>query len=299
MSDDKTKATEKRVEEFRGAFTRTRKEIERRIVGQGTLVDGVLTCLAGGRPRAARGRARPGQDDARAHPGGGACASSSRASSSRPTSCPPTSWAPPSCPRTRTGKQKLEFRKGPIFANIVLADEVNRATPKTQSALLEVMQEHAVTIGGETLPAGAAVLRARHAEPARDGGHLPAARGPARPLPLQARRWKFPSHAALSSILDRTTGSELPVVTPVLGKDEVLSMRALARDVPVPEHVKELVIRVLEATHPDHPSAPERVKRFVRYGASPAARSPVSSRPRSPPSPTAASRWAWTTSDAP
>ena len=269
MSDDKTKATEKRVEEFRGAFTRTRKEIERRIVGQGTLVDDVLTCLVAG-----------GHVLLEGVPGLGktmlvrTLAEALRLSFSR------IQFTPDLMPadilgttvitegKGGSGARSLEFRKGPIFANVVLADEVNRATPKTQSALLEVMQEHAVTIGNEThrLEQPYFVLATQNPLEMEGTYPLPEAQLDRFLFKLEV---KFPSHEALSAILDRTTGSELPVVTPVLGRDEVLAMRALARDVPVPEHVKDFVIRALEATHPDHPSAPERVKRFVRYGASP------------------------------
>ena len=86
------------------------------------------------------------------------------------------------------GERRFRFQPGPIFANLVLADEINRATPKTQSALLEAMQEHRVTVAKQQYTLDRAVLRARHPEPARDGGHLPAAGGAARSLLLQARR---------------------------------------------------------------------------------------------------------------
>jgi MoxR-like ATPase len=273
MTDDRSTSTEKRVEEFRAAFTRTRTEIERRIVGQGTLVDDVLTCLVAG-----------GHVLLEGVPGLGktmlvrTLAEALRLSFSRiqftpdlmPADILGTTVITEAKDRDRGqgGSRSLEFRKGPIFANVVLADEVNRATPKTQSALLEVMQEHAVTIGNEThrLEQPYFVLATQNPLEMEGTYPLPEAQLDRFLFKLEV---KFPSHDALSAILDRTTGSELPVVTPVLGKDEVLAMRALARDVPVPEHVKELVIRVLEATHPDHPSSPERVKRFVRYGASP------------------------------
>jgi len=268
MSEDKTKSTEKRVEEFGAAFARTRSEIERRIVGQGTLVDDVLTCLVAG-----------GHVLLEGVPGLGktmlvrTLAEALRLSFARiqftPDLMPADILGTTVITEAKgSGARALEFRKGPIFANVVLADEVNRATPKTQSALLEVMQEHAVTVGNETYRVEQPYFVLATQNPLEMEGTYP--------LPeAQLDRFlfklevKFPSHEALSSILDRTTGSEVPVVTPVLGKEEVLAMRALARDVPLAPHVKEFVIRVLEATHPDHPSAPERVRRFVRYGASP------------------------------
>jgi MoxR-like ATPase len=268
MSNDTTKATEKRVEEFRASFTRTKKEIERRIVGQGTLVDDVLTCLVAG-----------GHVLLEGVPGLGktmlvrTLAEALRLSFSRiqftPDLMPADILGTTVITENKSaGTRALEFRKGPIFANVVLADEVNRATPKTQSALLEVMQEHAVTIGTEThrLEQPYFVLATQNPLEMEGTYPLPEAQLDRFLFKLEV---KFPSHDALSAILDRTTGSEQPVITPVLGKDEVLAMRALARDVPVPEHVKDFVIRVLEATHPEHPSAPARIKRFVRFGASP------------------------------
>ncbi len=88
----------------------------------------------------------------------------------------------------RSAGSMFQLQRGPIFGQVVLADEINRATPKTQSALLEAMAEHAVTIAGPAARAGRAVLRARHREPHRDGGHLPPARGAARSVPAQGRR---------------------------------------------------------------------------------------------------------------
>jgi MoxR-like ATPase len=259
---------EQKVAEFQRAFQRTKTEIERRIVGQGTLVDDVLTCLVAG-----------GHVLLEGVPGLGktmlvrTLAEALRLSFSRiqftPDLMPADILGTTVITEGRAGgPRSLEFRKGPIFANVVLADEVNRATPKTQSALLEVMQEHAVTVGNETYRVEQPYFVLATQNPLEMEGTypLPEAQLDRFLFKLQVR---FPSHDALSAILDRTTGSETPTITPVLGKEEVLSMRSLARDVPVPAHVKELVIRVLEATHPDHPSAPERVKRFVRYGASP------------------------------
>ena len=86
---------------------------------------------------------------------------------------------------TGEGRRRMQFVKGPIFANVILADEINRTPPKTQAALLEAMQEHQVTAAGRPLSAGGAVLRAGHAEPDRDGGHLSAARSAARSFHVQ------------------------------------------------------------------------------------------------------------------
>ncbi|MFW6067634.1 MAG: AAA family ATPase, partial [Myxococcota bacterium] len=154
------------------------------------------------------------------------------------------------------------------FANIVLADEVNRATPKTQSALLEVMQEHSVTVSKHTYRLEEPYFVLATQNPLEMEGTYP--------LPeAQLDRFlfklhvEFPSHDELHRILDRTTGSEEPEVMPVLNRDRILQLRHVVRDVAVAPHVRDYAIRVLEATHPDRPGAPDTVRRFVRYGASP------------------------------
>ena len=160
-------------------------EIKRVIAGQDEMLERVLRLPARRRASADRGRARARQDAddqdgrrrARRH--------ASSASSSRPTSCPPTSSA-----RGCTGRRRTTFdiELGPVFCNFLLADEINRAPAKVQSALLEVMQERQVTIGKETYPVPAPFLVHGDAEPDRVRGHLPAARGAGRPLHAQGAR---------------------------------------------------------------------------------------------------------------
>jgi MoxR-like ATPase len=163
--------------------------------------------------------------------------------------------------------RRFEFQRGPIFAHVVLADEINRATPKTQSALLEAMQEQSVTVGKQTyaLPPPFFVLATQN--PIEMEGTYP--------LPeAQLDRFTFklrvdpPAREQLHAILDRTTGSEEPAVRPVLGRERLLEMRALVRQVPVARPVQDYAVRIIEATHPARSSVPE-VKRFVRYGSSP------------------------------
>jgi MoxR-like ATPase len=166
------------------------------------------------------------------------------------------------------GHKTFEFRPGPVFANVVLADEVNRATPKTQSALLEVMQEHSVTVGKTThkLEQPYFVLATQNPLEMEGTYPLPEAQLDRFLFKLQVG---FPSREELHAILDRTTGSERPELSPILDRNRILEMRALARDVAVARHVSDYAIRILEATHPDRPTAPDLVKRFVRFGASP------------------------------
>jgi MoxR-like ATPase len=166
------------------------------------------------------------------------------------------------------GSTKFEFRKGPVFANIVLADEVNRATPKTQSALLEAMQEHRVTVGRTTYQLEEPYFVLATQNPLEMEGTYP--------LPeAQLDRFffklmvPFPSREELHTIIDRTTTDHDVKVKPVLTKDEVLGMQKLVRRVPVAKHVQDFAIRVVLATHPGNAEATELVKRFVRTGASP------------------------------
>jgi MoxR-like ATPase len=163
--------------------------------------------------------------------------------------------------------RRFEFQRGPIFAHVVLADEINRATPKTQSALLEAMQEQSVTVGKQTyeLPPPFFVLATQN--PIEMEGTYP--------LPeAQLDRFTFklrvepPAREELHGILDRTTGSVEPAVRPVLGRERLLEMRALVRQVPVARPVQDYAVRLIEATHPARSSVAE-VKRFVRYGSSP------------------------------
>jgi MoxR-like ATPase len=165
------------------------------------------------------------------------------------------------------GTKRFEFAKGPIFAHIVLADEINRATPKTQSALLEAMQEQSVTVGKQTYPLLPPFFVLATQNPIEMEGTYP--------LPeAQLDRFTFklrvepPAREELHGILDRTTGSEEPAVRPVLGRERLLEMRALVRQVPVARPVQDYAVRLIEATHPSRSSVAE-VKRFVRYGSSP------------------------------
>ena len=166
------------------------------------------------------------------------------------------------------GGKQFEFRKGPIFANIVLADEINRATPKTQSALLEAMQEHSVTVARTTHILEEPFMVLATQNPLESEGTYP--------LPeAQLDRFFFKLHVAfpgreeLHAIMDRTTAGVSTKVTPVLKREDILRMQRLVRQVPAARHVQDYAVRLLQATHPEGPDAPDMVKRFVRFGASP------------------------------
>jgi len=167
-----------------------------------------------------------------------------------------------------TGEKFFQFQHGPIFANVILADEINRATPKTQSSMLEAMQEHSVTVGGKTyiLEEPYCVLATQNPLEMEGTYPLPEAQLDRFLFKLKV---KFPTLDELAEILDRTTASETPVVERIIDGAKILEMRALVRQVPIAPHVKEYAVRVALATHPETEYATDAVKRFVRYGASP------------------------------
>ena len=165
------------------------------------------------------------------------------------------------------GRRELRFRPGPVFANVLLADEVNRATPKTQSALLEAMEERTVTAGDEThrLPEPFVVLATEN--PIEMEGTYPLPEAQLDRFLLKALA--PPAGAAeLETILDRVAGEPPPPPTPVLDGPRVLAMQALVRRAVLGDRVRAYVARLVEATRPDAKDAPPLVKRFVRHGAS-------------------------------
>jgi len=165
------------------------------------------------------------------------------------------------------GRRGFRFQHGPVFANLVLADEINRATPKTQSALLEAMQERTVTIANTTYPLPSPFFVLATQNPIEQEGTYP--------LPeAQLDRFlfkinvPFPSANELTEILARTTGGMEPVLRPVANGEQLLTMQAVARQVPVPSTVSDYASRLVVATHPGQSASP-LVNEAIRYGASP------------------------------
>ncbi len=166
------------------------------------------------------------------------------------------------------GRRIFRFQPGPIFANLVLADEINRATPKTQSSLLEAMQEHQVTVARQRYPLDPPFFVLATQNPLEMEGTYP--------LPeAQLDRFifkvmvPFPSEEDLVTIMDRTTGSEAVTASKVASAAEIVEMQRLARAVPIAPHVTAYAVSILAATHPDQPRAPGLVTEYVRYGGSP------------------------------
>jgi MoxR-like ATPase len=164
------------------------------------------------------------------------------------------------------GRKQFEFQKGAIFGNLILADEINRATPKTQSALLEAMQEKSVTVSGRRYPLEEPFFVLATQNPIEMEGTYP--------LPeAQVDRFLFKVQVPASKldelmeVIDRTTGKDGPAVQAILSGQEILTMRALAKEVPIASHVKEFAARLVLATHPAEGSAIAR--KYLRYGSSP------------------------------
>lgn len=169
---------------------------------------------------------------------------------------------------SETGARTFVFRPGPVFANIVLADEINRATPKTQSALLEAMQEQAVTVAGKRYPLEPPFWVLATQNPIEQEGTYP--------LPeAQLDRFFFkilvgyPTLDELREIVNRTTGAETPQAESVADKETLLKMQRLVREVPIARPVQDFALKLIVATHPGSEYAPPEVNKYVRYGSSP------------------------------
>jgi MoxR-like ATPase len=262
---DATEAAAREVEEFRHAFDALRAAIGRVIVGHREVIDAALTCAFAGGHLLLEGV-----------PGTGKTLlvrTLARALDLRfsRVQCTPdlmpadvlgTPWVD-----EREGRREYRFRPGPVFTQVLLADEVNRATPKTQSALLEAMEERQVTVGNEThrLPAPFLVLATEN--PIEMEGTYPLPEAQLDRFMLKVVVPGAPA-AEIEAILDLAAGGGLPEVAPVLDADRVLAMQALARRVVLGDRVRAWIARLVEATRPDGPAAPPSVRKYVRYGAS-------------------------------
>ena len=256
------------VENFRSTFQLIRDELAKVIVGQADIVEGVLAAFFSG-----------GHVLLEGVPGLGKTMLVRTLADAMNLQFSRVQFTPDLMPadiigtnlisEDEHGRKDLRFEPGPVFTNILLADEINRATPKTQSALLEAMQEHHVTVGGKMHSVGDPFLVLATQNPLEMEGTYP--------LPeAQLDRFffklkvRYPSAEDLHTIADRTTGGNTLVVSKVIDDPAmVLRMRALVRQVPLAREVQERAVEIVLNTHPDHAGAPEKTKRFARYGASP------------------------------
>lgn len=255
------------VEEFRRIATEVEREIARVIVGQADVVREVLICLIAGGHALLEGV-----------PGLGKTLLVRTFADTFELHFSRIQFTPDLMPADITGTtilaegergvREFRFQPGPIFANLVLADEINRATPKTQSALLEAMQEKTVTVANKTYQLNAPFFVLATQNPLEMEGTYP--------LPeAQLDRFffqllvPFPTASELGEILARTTSTAQPHARSVATGAQVERMGELARDVPIASHVRDVAVRLILATHPDHATAPPTVRHYVRYGASP------------------------------
>jgi MoxR-like ATPase len=166
------------------------------------------------------------------------------------------------------GRKHFQFQRGPIFGHILLADEVNRATPKTQSALLEGMQEGSVTVSGTSNPLPSPFFVLATQNPIEMEGTYPLPEAQLDRF-LFKLRVQYPALEELTEIIDRTTHVREVHVQRVMTGPQVLAYRELVREIPVASHVRDLASLIVLATHPQWERAPEAARRFIRYGASP------------------------------
>ncbi|MAS92410.1 MAG: AAA family ATPase [Verrucomicrobiales bacterium] len=166
------------------------------------------------------------------------------------------------------GRRVMHFERGPVFANLVLVDEVNRATPKTQAALLEVMQEGAVTAGGETLKLPVPFFVMATQNPMEMEGTYPLPEAQADRF-LFKLRVPFPDKATLVEISRRTSGFDAPELEQVINAEELMEFQRVLASVPVADHVTEYAAHIVLGTHPENADHLESVDRYVSYGASP------------------------------
>ena len=166
------------------------------------------------------------------------------------------------------GARVFRFQPGPIFANMVLADEINRATPKTQSSLLEAMQEHQVTVARHRYPLDPPFFVLATQNPLEMEGTYPLPEAQLDRFLLKVMV-PFPTEEDLVMIIDRTTGADAPQAHAMTTAAEIVEMQRLARAVPIAPHVTAYAVAVLSASHPDSRRAPSLVREYVRYGGSP------------------------------
>ena len=250
------------VKEFQRIVGELREEVGKVVVGNREVVDGVLTCMLAGSHALLEGV-----------PGLGKTLLVRTMADALSLDFSRIQFTPDMMPADILGTsmisedKQITFRKGPIFANIVLADEINRATPKTQSALLEAMQEQRVTIATKSYELDKPFFVLATQNPLESEGTYP--------LPeAQLDRFffklhvPFPGREELHQILSRTTGAENTRAKSAASKEQIIMLQTLVREVPVAHHVQDYVVRLLQATHPESTTF-DSVKRFVKFGSSP------------------------------
>jgi MoxR-like ATPase len=265
---NKTISSDFAAKTFCDDYAKLRAEIAKAVVGHDEIVEGVLVCLFAGGHALLEGV-----------PGLGKTLLIRTLSDALDLDFSRIQFTPDLMPADITGTtvvvetksgRDFTFRQGPLFAQMVLADEINRATPKTQSALLEAMQEKTVTVGGETHKLEKPFFVMATQNPIEQEGTYP--------LPeAQLDRFFFKLHVGYSDrnelmeIINRTTSGVTPEVQRVLDTEKIISYQNIVRELDISDEVQDYAVRIVLATHPDEQLATPQVKSFLRFGASPRA----------------------------
>ena len=260
---------EQSAEHFRARFDLLKAEVQKLIVGQDEIVEHVITAMIAG-----------GHVLLEGVPGLGKTMLVRSIASALTLHFQRIQFTPDLMPADLIGTNVLiddghghphfEFSQGPIFCNLLLGDEINRATPKTQSALLEAMQERSVTVAGQTRILAEPFFVLATQNPLEMEGTYPLPEAQLDRFCFKLRV-PYPTAAQFELILDRTTESTSPVLQPVFPGDDLVFMGNFARGVPIAPSVRQRVVEVIMATHPETALAGAEVKKYVRYGASPRA----------------------------
>jgi MoxR-like ATPase len=255
------------VSEFIARINAVKEQMARVIVGQEMIVEGVLMCLCAG-----------GHVLLEGVPGLGKTLMVRTLSESLGLDFSRIQFTPDLMPADVTGtniiaelpdgRKEFQFQRGPVFTNVLLADEINRATPKTQSALLEAMQERSVTVAGKTYNLQEPYIVLATQNPLEMEGTYPLPEAQLDRFMFKLKVY-FPSLEELVEIMDRTTRGRGDTPDKVLDGEGIMMLRRLVREVPIAPHVQEHAVRLVLGTHSDSEFATNEVKQYVRYGSSP------------------------------
>src|SRR5687768_7873883 len=251
---------DKQVGQFRQQFSSITEQVGRRIVGNDEVIQGTLTALLAGGHVLLEGIPGLGKTQL-VHTIADVLHLEFARIQFTPDLMPADIIGTNVVQETAAGGEVLDFQPGPIFANIVLADEINRATPKTQSALLEAMQEKSVSVGRRTFKLDEPFFVLATQNPLEMEGTYPLPEAQLDRF-LFKLKVKYPTEDAMHEVLDRTTRNEMPTVERVVDGPQLLEMRRTVRNVPIAKPVQSYAIRLVLASHPNSPHATDMVNKY-------------------------------------